>query len=191
MVHPDHETRIGAHRIFSVVLVPSSVFPRPSSSITESNKAFDLPRTLSRTVSVFSSSAALFEKLKMEKFSSRENVSQDGKENGANEEEPRNTDNGMLNRLKSSYTRVYSMKTATAPVTTDGNSVSYLNKETVSFWQCLTLLDIHTYYIIGLASFRLSWLAIQSWYSFLLLRVTCFVSDDNRSRELYPQIHVI
>lgn len=130
MVHPDHETRIGAHRIFSVVLVPSSVFPRPPSSIPESNKAFDLPRTLSRTVSVFSSSAALFEKLKMEKFSSRENVSQDGKENGANEEEPRNTDNGMLNRLKSSYTRVYSMKTATAPVTTDGNSVSYLNKET-------------------------------------------------------------
>lgn len=137
MVHPDHETRIGAHRVFSVVLVPSSVFPRPSSSITESNKASDLPRTLSRTVSVFSSSAALFEKLKNEKFSSRENVSQDSKENGANEEEPRNTDNGMLNRLKSSYTRVYSMKNATAPMTTDGNSVSYLNKETVSFWQCL------------------------------------------------------
>ncbi|KAL3339115.1 hypothetical protein AABB24_027973 [Solanum stoloniferum] len=28
MVHPDHETRVGAHRIFSVVLVPSSVSPQ-------------------------------------------------------------------------------------------------------------------------------------------------------------------
>jgi hypothetical protein len=161
MVHPDHETRIGAHRVFSVVLVPSSFFPRPSSPVPESNKASDLPRALSRTVSVFSSSAALFEKLKNEKFSSRESFSLDSKENSANEEDPRNTDNGMLNRLKSSYTRVYSRKNATAPMTTDGNSVSYLNKETVSFWQCLTISDIHAYYIIGLASFGLSWLAIQ------------------------------
>ncbi|KAE8098791.1 hypothetical protein FH972_016828 [Carpinus fangiana] len=130
MVHPDHETRIGAHRVFSVVLVPSSFFPRPSSPIPESNKASDLPRTLSRTVSVFSSSAALFEKLKKEKFSSRESFSLDSKETSANEGDPRNTDNGMLNRLKSSYTRVYSMKNATAPMTADGNSVSDLNKET-------------------------------------------------------------
>ncbi|PHT72671.1 hypothetical protein T459_23456 [Capsicum annuum] len=28
MVHPDYETRVGAHRIFSVILVPSSVSPQ-------------------------------------------------------------------------------------------------------------------------------------------------------------------
>ncbi|GMY18932.1 protein SEMI-ROLLED LEAF 2 isoform X2, partial [Fagus crenata] len=110
MVHPDHETRIGAHRIFSVVLVPSSVCPRSSSSIPETKKASDLPRTLSRTVSVFSSSAALFEKLR-------------------NEEEPRNINNGMLTRLKSSYSRVYSMKSPLVSLTTDGNAVINSNKE--------------------------------------------------------------
>ncbi|BBH07342.1 hypothetical protein Prudu_019252 [Prunus dulcis] len=72
MVHPDHETRVGALRVFSVVLVPSSVCPGLSSSNTESRKAMDFPRTLSRTVSVFSSSAALFEKLRREKIYLRE-----------------------------------------------------------------------------------------------------------------------
>ncbi|KAM4091941.1 hypothetical protein ACJW30_09G174500 [Castanea mollissima] len=120
MVHPDHETRVGAHRIFSVVLVPSSVCPRPSSSI---------PRTLSRTVSVFSSSAALFEKLKKDAFLSKENAFQDNKENGVSEEEPRNLNNDMLNRLKSSYSRVYSMKSPLVSMTTDGNAVINSNKE--------------------------------------------------------------
>ncbi|THU49000.1 hypothetical protein C4D60_Mb06t04950 [Musa balbisiana] len=70
MVHPDHETRVGAHRVFSVVLVPSSVCPQPCSVTPELLKNFDLQRTLSRTVSAFSSSAALFEKLRWEKCSS-------------------------------------------------------------------------------------------------------------------------
>ena len=63
MVHSDHETRVGAHRIFSVVLVPSSVCPQPSSLNLPTTKATDIERMLSRNVSVFSSSAALFEKL--------------------------------------------------------------------------------------------------------------------------------
>ncbi|KAI3838111.1 hypothetical protein MKW98_009062 [Papaver atlanticum] len=62
MVHVDHQTRVEAHRIFSVVLVPSSICPKPSSTAAPDN--FDHRRTLSRTVSVFSSSAALFEKLR-------------------------------------------------------------------------------------------------------------------------------
>jgi hypothetical protein len=140
MVHPDHETRIGAHRIFSVVLVPSSVCPRSSSSIPETKKASDLPRTLSRTVSVFSSSAALFEKLRKEKFSSNETACQDNKENGVSEEEPRNINNGMLNRLKSSYSRVYSMKSPLVSMTTDGNAMINSNKEMVSFWKSLFYL---------------------------------------------------
>lgn len=74
MVHPDHETRVGAHRIFSVVLVPSSVHPTVSS---QSSSVHDMQRTLSRTVSVFSSSAALFEKLRRDKSSLRENTFQE------------------------------------------------------------------------------------------------------------------
>ncbi|KAG7961850.1 hypothetical protein I3843_09G037600 [Carya illinoinensis] len=130
MVHPDHETRIGAHRIFSVVLVPSSVFPRPSSSIPNSKKASDLPRTLSRTVSVFSSSAALFEKLRKEMFYSRENIYQDGKENDISEEESSSINNEMEDRLMSSYGMVYSMRRLSVPLTTDGNTVISSNKET-------------------------------------------------------------
>ncbi|KAG2687094.1 hypothetical protein I3760_09G036800 [Carya illinoinensis] len=130
MVHPDHETRIGAHRIFSVVLVPSSVFPRPSSSIPNSKKASDLPRTLSRTVSVFSSSAALFEKLRKEMFYSRENIYQESKENDISEEESSSINNEMEDRLTSSYGMVYSMRRPSVPLTTDGNTVISSNKET-------------------------------------------------------------
>ncbi|KAL6888652.1 hypothetical protein ACP4OV_009678 [Aristida adscensionis] len=75
MVHSDHETRVAAHRIFSVVLVPSSVSPCPHpKSSDQHNKKHDIQRTLSRTVSVFSSSAALFDKLRKDKNSFRENI---------------------------------------------------------------------------------------------------------------------
>ncbi|KAG2333584.1 hypothetical protein Bca52824_004764 [Brassica carinata] len=63
MVCADHESRMGVHRIFSVVLVPSSVCP---DSVPKSRRPADMQWTLSRTVSVFFSSAALFRKLKME-----------------------------------------------------------------------------------------------------------------------------
>ncbi|KAL9336325.1 hypothetical protein Peur_070813 [Populus x canadensis] len=123
MVHPDHETRVGAHRIFSVVLVPSSVSPCPSST----NKGSDLSRTLSRNVSVFSSSAALFDKLRRDKTSTRENVFQDSTNNAHEGEQ---ISNGMLARLKSSTSRVYSMKNPLVPSTSDENPVNNLNKET-------------------------------------------------------------
>ncbi|KAL9398373.1 hypothetical protein Peur_007334 [Populus x canadensis] len=127
MVHPDHETRVGAHRIFSVVLVPSSVSPRPSSTNPGSNKGSDLSRTLSRTVSVFSSSAALFDKLRRDKTSTRENVCQDNKNNVLEGEQ---INNGILARLKSSTSRVHSMKNPNVPSTSDENPVNILNKET-------------------------------------------------------------
>ncbi|RWW63183.1 hypothetical protein BHE74_00029655, partial [Ensete ventricosum] len=88
MVHPDHETRVGAHR------------------------NFDLQRTLSRTVSAFSSSAALFEKLRWEKCSSTEKTYQqnmnrvpygyDTQDNSCNE--------AKLFKLQSSQSRTRSMK---------------------------------------------------------------------------------
>ncbi|KAF9664732.1 hypothetical protein SADUNF_Sadunf16G0048700 [Salix dunnii] len=123
MVHPDHETRVGAHRIFSVVLVPSSVSPCPSST----NKGSDLSRTLSRTVSVFSSSSALFDKLRRDKTLTRENACQDSKNNAHEGEQ---ISNGMLARLKSSTSRVYSMRNSLVPTTSDENPVNNLNKET-------------------------------------------------------------
>ncbi|CAL5060333.1 unnamed protein product [Urochloa decumbens] len=66
MVHPDHETRVAAHRIFSVVIVPSSVSPFPNLKSPDQHRKHDIQRTLSRAVSVFSSSAALFDKLRWE-----------------------------------------------------------------------------------------------------------------------------
>ncbi|GLT37373.1 hypothetical protein SLA2020_116920 [Shorea laevis] len=128
MVHPDHETRIGAHSIFSVVLVPSSVCPHPSSVSSESKKA-KVPQTLSRAVSVFSSSAALFETLREEKSFSRENVVLGKNGSSASEREPQNNNSGLLNRLKSSYGRAYSVKDVPPIPSADKNSTSFFNIE--------------------------------------------------------------
>ncbi|XP_019186681.1 PREDICTED: uncharacterized protein LOC109181388 isoform X2 [Ipomoea nil] len=114
MVHPDHETRIGAHQIFSVVLVPSSVCPDKGSDVAIVQKGAGLPRTLSRNVSVFSSSAALFGKLGNQRFPS-ENVNHENKEKPFAEEDERNNNSGMLNRIKSTYSRAYSTKGSPAP----------------------------------------------------------------------------
>ncbi|CAK8575461.1 unnamed protein product [Lathyrus sativus] len=100
MVHADHETRVGAHRIFSVVLVPSSVCPQPSSLNPPMPKTTDIQRMLSRNVSVFSSSAALFEKLEKKQLSPQEDSQSDRKSN----------DSSVLNRLKSSYSRTTSSR---------------------------------------------------------------------------------
>ncbi|MCD7448951.1 hypothetical protein HAX54_047563 [Datura stramonium] len=108
MVHPDHETRVGAHRIFSVVLVPSSVSPQKVSEEIYLRKAADFSRALSRTVSVFSSSAALFGKLRDQRSSSMENVTLDMGQ--------RDNSSGMLNRIKSTYSGVYSTQGSPAPV---------------------------------------------------------------------------
>ncbi|GMH20156.1 hypothetical protein Nepgr_021997 [Nepenthes gracilis] len=119
MVHPDHEIRVGAHRIFSIVLVPSSVAPHPNLVSSGFRKA-DLPRSLSRTVSVFSSSAALFEKLRKERSSTRNIVISDC--------EGKNNSIGVLNRLKSSYSRASSTRSS-APAPMEEGLPNNLNKE--------------------------------------------------------------
>lgn len=168
MVHPDHETRVGAHRIFSVVLVPSSVSPCPSSN----NKGSDLSRTLSRTVSVFSSSAALFDKLRRDKTSTRENVFQDSKNNAHEGEQ---ISNGMLARLKSSTSRVYSLKNPLVPSTSDENLVNNLNNETeagsprLSSRQITLLLSSIWTQSISPANTPQNYEAISHTYSLVLL----------------------
>ncbi|KAJ4833340.1 hypothetical protein Tsubulata_000564 [Turnera subulata] len=128
MVYEDHETRVGAHRIFSIVLVPSSVCPRPSAAAPVSNKARDIQRTLSRTVSVFSSSAALFEKLKRREHSSQGNIEKNNVLEASKSNNP-----SMIKRLKSSYSRAYSSKGHPSPVTVDDKAMmNSAKEETVS-----------------------------------------------------------
>ncbi|WOL19844.1 hypothetical protein Cni_G28646 [Canna indica] len=110
MVHPDRLMHTEAHRIFSVVLVPSSVCPRPCSD-TDGQKTNELLRTLSRTVSVFSSSAALFGKLRREKFSFRDFGSQDNASRAPNGDGlVINRSNTKINKMQSSLSRVHSIR---------------------------------------------------------------------------------
>lgn len=131
MAYEDHETRVGAHRILSIVLVPSSVCPRPRIAASVSNKAPDIQRMLSRTVSVFSSSAALFEKLKKGEYSSQENISEDRKDKLIDNEDSKINNPSMLNRLKSTYSRAYSAKSYPSPVIADGKAMNNSAKEQV------------------------------------------------------------
>lgn len=141
MVHPDHETRIGAHRIFSVVLVPSCVCPDKGSDLAIMQKGAGLPRTLSRNVSVFSSSAALFGKLGNQRFPS-ENVNHENKEKPFTEEDKKNSNSGMLNIIKSTYSRAYSTEGLPAPTR---ESTDKQNKRLVC--SCInlpiTILGVH------------------------------------------------
>ncbi|WRX09765.1 hypothetical protein QQP08_002252 [Theobroma cacao] len=125
MVYADHETRVGAHCIFSVVLVPSSVCPCPPAATSFPNKATKLQKTLSRTVSVFSSSAALFKKLGREdkenavddKVGNINGISMQDRLNCAGAENAKIQNHSILNRLKSSYSRAYSVKYLNPPAT--------------------------------------------------------------------------
>ncbi|KAL2320766.1 hypothetical protein Fmac_029735 [Flemingia macrophylla] len=101
-----HETRVVAHRIFSVILLPSSVFSGRSVS---DPKASSVPQTLSRAVSGFSSSAVLFEKLRLEKRSSSERYSQYNRGNISGYFELVNSNVGFVNKLKPTYSRVSSV----------------------------------------------------------------------------------
>ncbi|KAL5543379.1 hypothetical protein UlMin_007163 [Ulmus minor] len=133
MVCSDHESRVGAHQIFAVVLVPSSVCPRPCSPTPYSKKTNDIQRTLSRTVSVFSASAALIGKLKKEQ--SQEHKPLGDREARSNTSQAysikrnpstRNTGDfvgnedgnpSLLNRLRSTYSRTHSVKKHTSNAT--------------------------------------------------------------------------
>ncbi|KAA8518182.1 hypothetical protein F0562_015656 [Nyssa sinensis] len=183
MVHPDHETRVGAHRLFSVVLVPSSVCPHPHSA--ESKSTTNHSRTLSRTVSVFNSSAALFEKLRSERASSRENISEDNKEKLVGEGIQRNSTNGMLNRIRSTYSRAYSIKNSPVPPMADGDSMITSDKELeavslrLSSHQITLLLSSIWAQSISPANMPENYEAIAHTYSLVLL----FSRAKNSSHE--------
>ena len=114
MVSADHEIMVGAHRIFSVVLVPSSFFPRSCAATSYSTKATDIQRTLSRNVSAFSSSAALFEKLKREQCSLQQNSCP---VMTLEVEDEKMNNNSILSRLKSTYSQGHGSKRHPSTIT--------------------------------------------------------------------------
>lgn len=123
MVAPDHETRLGAHRIFSIVLVPSSVCPPTSSASQISTDRANFERILSRSVSAFSSSPALFEKLR-KGHTSLQTIADQADEFPIDVEGTKNQ--SILARLTSSYSRTTTMKRHSCPV-----NLANLEKEPV------------------------------------------------------------
>ncbi|KAL6645700.1 hypothetical protein ACP70R_017308 [Stipagrostis hirtigluma subsp. patula] len=87
MIHPDVDTRVGAHHMFSAVIVRGPSHPR-----NESEYLYDTKKWQSRSTSVFASATALLEKLRKEKESSdkpRNVMHDDVKERTMHEEENR------------------------------------------------------------------------------------------------------
>ncbi|KAJ6756298.1 putative EXPRESSED-RELATED [Salix purpurea] len=144
MVHPDHETRVGAHRIFSVVLVPIFGFTLPIPQLIIALIFHELSQELSLS---FLLQLPFLHKLWRDKTPTRENAYQDSKNNAHEGEQ---ISNGMLARLKSSTSRVYSMKNSLVPSTSDENPVNNLNKETEA--GSLRLTIAHTYSLVLLFS---------------------------------------
>lgn len=132
MVHQDNETRIGAHRIFSVVLVPSSVCPHasPSMDLDDPKRAEIVPRSLSRSVSVFSSSAALFQKMQKEK------------QLASNKGDQKANNVGVMNKIKSTYSRMYSMRSSSTSVAVANNDIVYFLTSFHSFFLFLIFIFI-------------------------------------------------
>ncbi|CAA7404159.1 unnamed protein product [Spirodela intermedia] len=135
MVHPDHETRVGAHRVFSVVLVPSSVCPRPRMANHDAPREYDFRRTLSRTVSVFSSSAALFDKLRRDKSPLRENICQESADRAIIMDDGllKNNNDAVPIGLQPSQSRIHSMINAHLSFSDEKSlCISYKDMEPIS-----------------------------------------------------------
>ena len=67
MVHPDVEVRVGAHQIFSILLIPSSNRSRHEASSLQSGFGYQSRGWQSNTASTFASITARLEKLRKEK----------------------------------------------------------------------------------------------------------------------------
>ncbi|OVA16780.1 hypothetical protein BVC80_1543g235 [Macleaya cordata] len=76
MMHPDVEARVGAHQIFSVLLIPSSNHLRHELTSLHSGFLYEARRWHCKTASAFASATALLEKLRREKDGAK--VEKDG-----------------------------------------------------------------------------------------------------------------
>lgn len=71
MVHPDVEVRVGAHQIFSILLIPNSNRPRHDVASLRSGFVYQSRGGHSNTESTFASITARLEKLRREKDGSK------------------------------------------------------------------------------------------------------------------------
>jgi len=69
MTHPDHATRVGSHRVFYAILMPSMVCPWSVPLVPSASKGYDSQDTLLVALSGFSSSGAMLEKMRKESAS--------------------------------------------------------------------------------------------------------------------------
>ncbi|KAM1139537.1 hypothetical protein FF1_039678 [Malus domestica] len=143
MVCVDHESRVGAHRIFSVVLVPSSVCPRPCAAAPITTKKNNIGRTLSRTVSEnigqeMKGKVVIVEEAKVpnesmlnrlkSKFSSRRHPS--ATSDSVSNEDGSVSNHSVMNRFKSTYSRAYSIRRNPSDTpSADEKTTSILDKE--------------------------------------------------------------
>lgn len=105
MAHPDHETRVGAHRIFSTVLMPSLVGPRVDQN-GKSSEAFSGFSTVNNT-------------LRSQSFSILVGNNNKGSANGELREEQCHIADVKQSTLSPSHAQSYSFKHAM----TDGKMV--------------------------------------------------------------------
>ncbi|WOL00283.1 hypothetical protein Cni_G08996 [Canna indica] len=121
MMHPDVETRVGAHQIFSVLLGQNPNHPRH-----ESEYLFETKKWQSRTTSVFESATALLEKLRKEK----EGLNGDRK--GADADNCTKTTNVVDEEWKHSWAQQnipYFSKLSSSVIDRVATSTSSLNKD--------------------------------------------------------------
>ncbi|KAF3783263.1 EFR3-like protein [Nymphaea thermarum] len=86
MIHPDTETRLIAHRIFTVLLVPASIHARHDCMSLHMESVYEPRRLHSRTATIFSSASKLFEKLRREKEGPHVEKSGDGRDDSKDKE---------------------------------------------------------------------------------------------------------
>ncbi|KAH0888595.1 hypothetical protein HID58_051024, partial [Brassica napus] len=181
MVCADHESRMGAHRIFSVVLVPSSVCP---DSVPKSRRPADMQRTLSRTVSVFSSSAALFIKQKVESDNGVDDtakIERGSTLSSFDEEETKNNTSSVLSR----YNRSQSVKRKPSAMVLDQSSLGSSTEKPViplrlSSHQICLLLSSMWVQSLSPHNMPQNYEAIANTYSLVLL----FGRTTNSSNEV-------
>ncbi|CAN6467929.1 unnamed protein product [Victoria cruziana] len=86
MIHPDTETRLIAHRIFTVLIVPASIHVRHDCMSLHMESVYEPRRLHSRTATIFSSASKLFEKLRREKEGLHVDKNGDGREDPKDKE---------------------------------------------------------------------------------------------------------
>uniref|UniRef100_A0A0E0KCU2 Uncharacterized protein n=1 Tax=Oryza punctata TaxID=4537 RepID=A0A0E0KCU2_ORYPU len=139
MVHPDVDTRVGAHHMFSAVIVRG-----PSHQRSESDFLYETKKWQSRTTTVFASATALLEKLRREKESLGSDktgsmVHDDEKEKSIREEENKHVwarkNSAYFSKLVFSFTDRYAALTSS---TEEANIVMLTEDQTnqllSAFW---------------------------------------------------------